>query len=193
MRNRISVSPGFVLLWTAIYFFDSGGMFLSVAVSGAVHELFHIAALLCVGGRVERMNLRAAGFEIVSGIGLLGYGREFITAAAGPLGSLLLSAAAAGFGRYTLAGTSLTLGLYHLLPVSFLDGGRMLCCAAAMFMGYERAEKAVFVSSMVTLLALATAGLWARRWVFVYFAVILGICCCKIGVNGVKLKDKRTA
>ena len=192
MKFKITVSPGFVLLWTAIYFFGTEELLLSLMLSVMVHELSHIVMLKCVGGKVEGLNFHAAGLEIVCQTQLLSYRREFISAAAGPLGSLLLAVIAARFEAYTLAGVSLTLGLYNLLPVKILDGGKMLYCIAARFTDWELAEKTVFVSSMVTILALGIVGVWLRRWVFVYFAVILGICCCKNGANGVKLKVNRT-
>ncbi len=178
------------MLWTAIYFFDRDGMMVSLAAAAAVHELSHIGAILCAGGRAEGLNFSFTGLEILCRTELLSYGREFLCAGAGPLGSIALAVIASKTGLYTLAGVSLVLGLYNLLPISFLDGGKMLYCAAARFAGCDAGEKTVFMSGIVTVAALGIAGVWLRRRRLLYFALILGICCCKNGPKGVKSKHK---
>lgn len=191
MKTKINVSPGFILFWTAIYFFDTENIFISLAVSAAVHEFFHLIMLRFVGGDVEAINFRLTGLEIVCRGELLSYTREFLSAAAGPLGSYILAICAAKLGAYTMSGVSMTLFVFNILPVQLLDGGKMLYSAMAMLFDDEKAEKTVFVTSMAVTCSLGVAGLWFRQPSFVYFAVILGFCCCKIEKNGVKFKYNR--
>ena len=183
---RINISPTFVLFWTAVYFFDNGGLFVPVEVSVMVHELCHLLALYLAGSRVETINFRLIGLEIVCD-GILSYPREFVCAAAGPVGSLAFALFAANIGDYILAGINLSLFIFNALPVRLLDGGKMLYAIIAWTMDEDKAEKAVFISTMAVIVLLCVMAVWLRQWIFVYFALVA----CKIGKSGVKFQVKR--
>lgn len=159
---------------------------MPIAVSVAVHELCHLLALNLVGSRAEAINFRPLGLEIVCN-GVLSYSREFLCAAAGPLGSLLLAIFSANIGEYILAGINISLFLFNILPVKPLDGGKMLYSLVAWLSDSEKAEKVVFVSTMAVILALCVMAICLRHLIFVYFALVA----CKIGKSGVKFQVKR--
>ena len=159
---------------------------MPIAVSIAVHELCHLLALSLVGSRAEMINFRPLGLEIVCSE-VLSYPREFICAAAGPLGSLLLAVFAAKMGDHILAGINISLFLFNILPVRLLDGGKMLYALTAWLTHPDRAEKVVFISTMAVILVLSVIAVWLRQWIFVYFALVA----CKIGKSGVKFQVKR--
>lgn len=97
--------------------------FLAAAVlAAAVHELGHVAAVRLLGGQTGAF--RAGPRGAVLEVGGLDPAREMLAAAAGPMASFLLL----GLGRFfpEIALCGLGQGLYNLLPIYPLDGGRIL-------------------------------------------------------------------
>lgn len=113
---------------------------LPLALSAAAaHELGHLAAIYGLGGSVDRLRLTAAGAELRLNR-TMSYGREVLCALAGPLVNVLLGFLAARWGGTVFAGLSLTLGVFNLLPVTVLDGGRILSCLVTWAFGPQWAE-----------------------------------------------------
>lgn len=127
-RPRLEASPGFLLLLGALYWLDEGvGLLPWGLLACAVHELGHVAAARCFGGRVERLSLTAVGAELsFSYRAPLTYGRDSLVALAGPGANLLLGGLFYWQGRHLPAVLSLGLGVFNLLPILPLDGGRVL-------------------------------------------------------------------
>ncbi len=160
---------------------------MPVAVSATVHELCHLLVLNLVGHRAEVINFRVIGLEIVCNDNIMSYPKEFLCAAAGPIGSLAFAIFAAGIGDYILAGINISLFLFNILPVRPLDGGKMLYAITAWLTEDEKAEKRIFITSLVVKIALCMLAVYFRQWIFLYFALVA----CKIGKSGVKFQVKR--
>lgn len=104
-------------LWILLFPID----FLFAAISAAiVHELFHIGAILLLGGRVLSLKVKSFGAEIETA-GICGWS-EAICAVAGPVGSFLLLTVQNSFPLLAFCG--FFQGIFNLLPVYPLDGGR---------------------------------------------------------------------
>lgn len=98
-----------------------------VALSALCHELGHLTALKLVGAKVEQIRLTAFGAEIRTDTRYLSYGREIFCTLAGPAVNLFLAVVLARVtGDYLMAGANLFLGVFNLLPLPSLDGGRAL-------------------------------------------------------------------
>ena len=151
-----------------------------VATAAILHELGHLAAAWGLGVRVRRLRLDLFGARMELE-GLLSYGQEFLTAAGGPLASLLSAALVypiADRGGGTWAGLffwgSLLLGGVNLLPVGTLDGGRMLRSGTALLWGDRvstvlwRGTTLVFLGLlwMLTVYALLRVGQLLSWFVF---------------------------
>ena len=135
---------------------DRSGSVLPILYAMGVHELAHVVMMLACGGRVRRLTLRFADLRIDAAG--LGYRQELLAALAGPLVNLVCGALfcmrSPAFAAY-----SLMLGIYNLLPVWPLDGGRAVRCAMAQHLPLARAEKVSRRSSFAVCAALLLAGI----------------------------------
>ncbi len=94
----------------------------AVIVAIGVHEFFHGVAILLCHGTIQTLSIGARGITMETS-GLSGI-RESISALAGPIGSFALILLARWFPRVAICG--LVHGVYNLIPVFPLDGGRVL-------------------------------------------------------------------
>lgn len=131
---RVRINPFLPVLLCLMYRLDPVGCFWPFLVTAAVHELSHGLAITLQGGVIHR----ASGAEwrhtgnlriILSGRGHQRAGRAGIRVSAGD-----------SFPSEPLAGLlGMILGLYNLLPVYPMDGGRALRCVLLMRCAYPRA------------------------------------------------------
>ena len=113
------------------------------------------------------------------------HGREALCVLAGPLinGTLSWLLSLAGARReelYIFAGAQLILGVFNLLPLWTLDGGRLLWIAIAWLTDPFLADKVCRVVTAALLLALAALGigLWVRYRSGFLLVGVVGIICC---------------
>ncbi len=91
-------------------------------IAVTVHETGHIIGLKLCRIPIRGIHIGLWGAEI--SVPVMSPGRELICAAAGPVFSLMLLVAAGWIPVASLIG--LVQGLFNLLPIYPLDGGRML-------------------------------------------------------------------
>jgi len=95
---------------------------LAAAAASIFHELCHVLMLYLLKGRILRIQVQAGGCIIESG--RVGEWQQFASIVAGPLGSLSLLLLCRAFPKVAICG--ILQGLFNLLPVLPLDGGRLL-------------------------------------------------------------------
>ncbi len=160
----MQVSPALPVLLAAFALLASPPVLAAVLTAAACHELGHYAALRRCGGRVESLRLTALGAVMdVGSTARLSYGREMGIVLAGPGANLLLAAGLAALGRrweaaWLPAGAHLVLGVFNLLPIRPLDGGRLLWLAAAWLTEPFTADRAAAAVGLVCAAALSLCG-----------------------------------
>lgn len=180
MRNTcFHIGAGAALFAAGALIILDSETLISLAVSVFIHELGHITALVLLGANINRITAGAAGLEIQYS-GRLSYGAEVISAAAGPIAGVIGAVISyillrrTGIEIYSLiGGISTLLSLFNLLPVGYLDGGRMLFHLSAPFIGGERAEVIVRAAGAATIIAVAAAGLILTLHTHTNFSVLL--------------------
>ena len=96
-----------------------------VGLSALCHELGHLSALYLARARIEEIRLTAFGAEIRADTRYLPYVRDILCTLAGPAVNLVLAVVLSRVaGDYLLAGANVLLGVFNLLPLPSMDGGR---------------------------------------------------------------------
>jgi len=135
-KRECRVSAGFCLLLTLLLFLDDENIVPWALLACLIHEMGHLCAIHLLGGQIAALRLSVVGAEMIpTRARLFSYREELVIAAAGPMTSLfaaLLAASLAGGssqfeeGAYLFVGLNLAAGVFNLLPVGPLDGGRIL-------------------------------------------------------------------
>lgn len=128
---------------------------VSAAAAAAVHELCHYLAIRLCGGAVTGVRIGAGG--IVMETTPLEPKQELICALAGPAGSLALLLFSRWIPVAALCGAAQ--GIFNLLPLFPMDGGRILR-SAVLLTAPERTETICHTVEGVCLLGMLLLGLY---------------------------------
>ncbi len=159
--GRVEISPGFLLLGAWLNYMDEQGIFWYTIAGCGIHELCHLVVLIFMRIQIRRVRITAVGAEICVGGGM-SYEGEMAAALAGPAGNFLLAWLASRMdGGALFAGVNLILGLFNLIPIGRLDGGRFLNCVVTRFLGPELGEWVSGGISGLCLMGLCLAGGWS--------------------------------
>lgn len=153
MGPRVRIEGAACLLGAVFLFLIPLKWFLAAVLAGAFHELCHLFAIWATGGEVGSITIGTGG--TVMETAPMSGGRESLCALAGPMGSFLLLGFLHSFPELALCG--LVQGLFNLLPLYPLDGGRAVGCVLRLF-SLERAGKYL---ELATLLFLVLGGIFA--------------------------------
>lgn len=146
--RKVRCSYPLILVIALAVLFDSGGDLVLLAAAAAVHELGHLLCMFLLGAEVRSLRLSVGGMVIDYNGSRLSYLGDAAVALAGPAFSLLTALVLARLGRvapsdglFYFAGLNLLLGLFNLVPLLPLDGGRILLCLLCQARGPGDAER----------------------------------------------------
>lgn len=131
----------------------------AAALAAAVHELCHVLAVYLCGGKL--LSAKIGPFGAVLETHSLSPWGECVSALAGPAGSFLLLTLAHSLPLLAICG--LLQGLFNLLPIYPLDGGRALGCLLERFYTGDAYRILSIVSTVVLVLLLLCAVLFCRQ------------------------------
>lgn len=159
-RPRVEISPGFLLLLGVLFWLDEGvGLLPWGLLACLLHELGHVAIAAVLGGRVEGLSLTVVGAELRIGYGTpLSYTGDSLVALAGPAANLLAGGLFTAFGWRLAAALSLAVGVFNLLPILPLDGGRVVYGLLANRLDFDWAERLMTALSGCLVGALVGVG-----------------------------------
>ena len=158
---RVRISPTAVLLVAVFALMAPTVCLAAVLLAAVCHEMGHYIALRLCGGRLEGLSVSAFGAQMrIRDRNRLSYGREALCVLAGPLVNVTLSWLMSMGGKwreefYLFAGAQLVLGVFNLLPLTALDGGRLLWIGIAWVTDPFLADK---VCRVVTLVQIGRAS-----------------------------------
>lgn len=140
---RVEATPGFLLLLGILFWMDEGVGLLPWGLAACIlHEGGHVVAAAILGGQVEELSLTAVGAELRIGYSVpLSYGQDSAVALAGPAANLLFGVLALAMGWTLAAVLTLSVGLFNLLPILPLDGGRVVYGLLASRLDPDWAER----------------------------------------------------
>lgn len=95
---------------------------IAAAIAAVFHELCHILTLYSLSGSMKSIKIQPGGCVIESS--RLGEWKQFFSILAGPLGSFSLLLLCRNAPNIAICG--FFQGLYNLIPILPLDGGRLL-------------------------------------------------------------------
>lgn len=160
----LSVHPTFLLLILIGYFTKTLFSMLLVYLSLVIHELGHITVAYGFGARVSYIKIMPFGIAMhLSGENKLDAKKKLIISFAGPLFSIVTGVL---FGKSFLGAANLALGIFNLLPILTLDGGRMFYILISSGLGSIRGyniTKTVSKILAVLMLLLGAAVLYLTR------------------------------
>ncbi len=169
MRNHRfrlpKVTPGFVLLWTMLYYLGATTWLLPVFAAALIHEAGHIIALMLTGGKIHSVEFTAAGLIIRQDEQRpLTYAKDLICVLSGPFAGLLFALlfllSDGKIHSVALGGMCLTQSVFNLLPSAGLDGGRALQLILHS-MDIHTADRVLRVTTTLTGWFIAIAGAFA--------------------------------
>ena len=126
-----------------------------------LHESGHLVAMLLTGQTVKKLVFYGAGIKIIRPMNdmLCKFPQEIITLVSGCAVNFILYAVTKlfGFGE-DFGAVNLAIGLFNALPISFLDGGKIITAVFYRFLPYRfalKAESALNYASIITVPAAA--------------------------------------
>lgn len=153
---------------TLLMCFNTGDEIRCGILFSILHELGHLLAIIACGERPETVRFGIFGMTIIRKNDITqDYKKEFITAISGPLMNFFLSLML--FGLYApcreeillkSALISLVIGLFNIIPVFSLDGGRALESLLLQRLPRDRCESVMKAVSVVFLVPMTALGFY---------------------------------
>ena len=160
--TEIKIGFLFAASVAALLCFDVGPQVQLSVLSGILHEGGHVFSLLLLGERPQKICFGLFGLTVLRRNDIkLNYKNEIITAFCGPFVNIAICVCALLFylnyrdnqALFSVVAINAALALFNLLPVSGLDGGRILECVLL-----KKSEIILCVTSLVVLIPLTVAG-----------------------------------
>ena len=178
--TEFRVSPGFLVTLGLSVLLGAASALPAVLAAALCHEAGHLLALWAYHVPVESVTVGSMGAVIrAPRQDRLSYGRDLLSTLAGVAVNFALALLSArAWGMYLFAGANAVLGLYNLLPIQGLDGGRALYLAAAWAAGPFTAQRLCHLVNLIALallLALVLGLVWRTGGGLLCLAAVLGM------------------
>lgn len=175
----IKIKLSFFLLMAVLTALNMLGQFFIVLLLVFLHELCHIISAYVFGSVCNEITISPAGMCASLDLDRLSLFQKIIVVLSGPLFNIL-------FGIITGNEISIALGIFNLLPVYPLDGGRILSLTIGYAIGTLRANRYVSSVSMAVCYLLVALGI-------IQLSLFMGnISLLVVGIYIFKINQKET-
>lgn len=147
----------------------------AVVIAAVFHELCHIALLYALGGRIIHVKMQPWGCMIEST--RLDAAKAFLSILAGPLGSFGLLVFCRSVPNVAVCG--FFQGLFNLIPVLPLDGGRLVSLVLNCFCP-EQTEQVMKWLEIGILFLLCALSVWLITAISKEFWLFLLVIVCRM-------------
>ena len=183
--TEFRLSPGFLVTLGVSVLAGAGSVLPAVLGAAVCHEAGHLLALWAYHVPVESVTIGPVGAVIrASGQDRLSYGRDLLATLAGVGVNFILAFLFARVtGEYLFAGANFILGVYNLLPIRGLDGGRALYLAVAWATEPFTAQRVCYLVNLITLallLALVVGLVWETGGGMLFLLAVLGMALAQV-------------
>lgn len=187
--NLLTIDPWFSLFCALLFLTIPINWLLAAASAALFHELCHLAVIVLLKEKVHHIHVSLSGILIHTSFS--DDKKELLAALAGPLGSFALLSLCHIYPRLALC--AFAQGLFNLLPLHAMDGGRVLQCILRMCVpdAANRVFRYCTIIMGTILLILGIAGVYYLR-IPVHIALILLLSIfvrkipCKGSINAVQ-------
>jgi stage IV sporulation protein FB len=172
IKTHVTISLYFAVLIACILILDRTGLAAFALLCALIHECGHLLALHVMKLPVEKVSLKIFGINITLRNGsTMSYKQETILAVSGSAANFLTCLPAYVLYLFKIfpqqSGAvfafSLVLGVFNMLPIGALDGGRALQALLCNKIGFGAAEKIVNVFSVIFIIPITIAGVYVMR------------------------------
>lgn len=156
MKIEINLKIIFVLIF--LFMFNNMNTYLIFLFFILIHELAHLLVGISIGGIPKKMTISIFGVSME----FYSYGKnkaisKLIFFSSGPLINLILGTLCYKFMEDTnikllIVGTNFAIGVFNLLPILPLDGGKILKEILQIIFGLEKSNKITFFISKAFLI-----------------------------------------
>ena len=188
-RGKVWVSGGFLLLLSMFFWMDSemGGLFPALAAC-FLHEMGHVQMARRLKEPVKCIKLTAVGAELHFRNNEISYQKDLLITLAGPVTSLFCAWVAAELKVFVLAGMCLGQGIFNLLPIYPLDGGRVL---SLVLMNWRDGAWVDFAGDAMSLLSIFVTLFLGFVLLWKYGNPSLGIVGCWLFAGRLKIQQRK--
>ena len=157
-KRRIYIGYEAAAALTAVLVLDRENRMIMCFAAALLHELGHLLMMLIFGVKVRGAALRL--FDVrIDADSPCSFTADICVTLGGPAANLLLAAVFMPAGGF-FGGANLALGCFNLLPVTSLDGGRLLTLLLSRRFSPRVCDITLKIISFVVLLPLMTAGIY---------------------------------
>lgn len=172
-KLKFSFSPIFIVFGFVVIYFGWVVQFFTYLIVMLLHEMSHYVVARCFGYRLNKIIFMPYGAGLSGDSNIFKPSHEVVIALAGPLLNLVLVLVSVAFWwiypisfAYTqlFVTANLVLGIFNLLPIFPLDGGRVLVALFANKVSKLKAYK------VIKIVGLCFAGLFCLLFVVSAFS-----------------------
>lgn len=162
--TKIKISFLFLAFCTLCSLCDKSGVFTMALVASLLHEMAHILMLYFVGEYADNITLKPQGISLVRSGKMLSYKSEILVLLAGCILNFTLFAVFYFFceslSLKLFAVVNLSLGLFNILPLGTLDGGRILKILLKNVLPSQKADLICKIVSITVVILSFWVGIW---------------------------------